>query len=287
MLKIKITSDSTCDLNADQVEKYGIGICPIDIILDGEVKQDGVEVSAEGVLDFVAKTGKLPKTAATTKERYAEFFSRYLSEGYEVIHFCISSKASSCYRNAVAAAEETKGVYVVDSMSLSGGQGLEILKAADLAEEGKSAKEIYDIISSSTDKVQLSFVVDTLEFLHKGGRCSSLALFGANLLKIRPSILVDPNSGKMSSHNKYRGKMEIVAQKYCDDTLKEFSNPDKSIGFITYTTATPEMVNACKDALKTAGFTTVIETHAGGTIASHCGANTIGILYFNDGGKTL
>ena len=147
--------------------------------------------------------------------------------------------------------------------------------------------DIYDAVNARVPFVQVSFVVETLDYLYKGGRCSSLARFGANLLKIRPSIAMSTaTDGTLSSHKKYKGKMEQVVEKYCADTLAEYSNPDKSIGFVTYTSATEGMATIAKNALKEAGFKRILETRAGGTIATHCGPHTLGILYINDGGKT-
>lgn len=276
--KVRITSDSTCDLTDELVEKYGIGICPIAIILDGEVRRDTVDINADGVLDFVAKTGKLPKTAAISTQEYIQFFKKELENYGEIIHFCISSKASSCYNNACAAAKEFEGVHVVDSMALSGGQGLLILKACDLLAEGKTAAETVEAVSRMTDKIQLSFVVDTLEFLHKGGRCSSLALVSAKLLKIHPAIAsVD---GALTVKKKYMGNLTRCYTQYVQDLAAEFKNYDDTRAFITHSPADKEFVDLVKEKVKeNFKFKEVYETFAGSTVTSHCGKNTIGVLF--------
>ena len=203
MEKIKITSDSTCDLPQNLVEENGIGICPIAILLGLDEYHDTVDVDANKVLEYVKQTGTLPKTAATSIDAYKEYFEQYTKDGYTVIHFNISSKSSSCYNNASMAAKEMEIVYVVDSLSLTTGQGIQILLASEMAKQGKSAKEIVDTINADIAKVQVSFVVDKLDFLHKGGRCSSAAAVMSKVLKIHPSIAM--KEGALAVDKKYMG----------------------------------------------------------------------------------
>ena len=202
-----------------------------------------------------------------------------MKENDAIVHFCLSSGISSACSNAKLAAAELKNVHVIDSKSLSTGIALLAIYARELANEGKLAEEIVDLCEERVNDVQASFVVKKLDYLHKGGRCSSVALLGANLLQIRPEIVV--KDGKMSSAKKYLGKMEKVIEKYCKDVLTENQNPDKKYAFVTYTTASEEMVNIAKTALQNAGFETIYETQAGATITSHCGENTLGILFLN------
>ncbi len=278
--KIKLTSDSTCDLTEELMQKSGVTICPIAIILGDEEKFDTVNVDAEGVLDFVRETGKLPKTAATPAETYKEFFKKNTADGETLIHFCISSKASSCYLNAVEAAKDVKGVYVVDSLALSGGQGLQIMKAADLIKEGKSAEEIIEALKELTPKTQLSFVVDTLEFLQKGGRCSTLAAVSAKLLKIHPSIY--SKDGELKVQKKYIGNMQRCLTQYVSDLASEFKDYDKTRAFITHSPADKELVDLVTEKAKELfDFDEIYETFAGSTVTSHCGRNTIGLLFLN------
>lgn len=284
-MKIAISTESTLDLPKELIEKYEISILPYEIVLDGKNFLDG-ELSTQEMFDYVDRTGVLPKTTAINEYRYKEYFESLLNGHDAVVHICLSSGITSSTQNAINAANGLKNCYVVDSKSLSTGIALLAIYARKLSET-EDAKTVYEKVSARVPHVQASFVIERLDYLYKGGRCSSLALFGANLLKIRPRIIVKNDDGKMVSDKKYRGKMEQVVEKYCADTLTEFGTPDTSIGFVTYTTATEGMAEAAKAALRSAGFTTIYETRAGGTIASHCGANTLGILYFNDGGKTL
>ncbi len=285
-MKIAVSTETTLDLTTELIEKYDIKTIPFEITLGDRNFYDG-EVSTEEMFEFVDKNGILPKTAAVNSARFTEYFEGLLKEYDAVIHICLSSGISCTHQNAVIAAKELKNCYVIDSKSLSTGIALLAIAARTLADKGLDAKTVYEKVSERAEHLQVSFVVERLDYLYKGGRCSSLELLGANLLKIRPRIIVKNDDGKMISDKKYRGKMEQVVEKYCNDTLIEFNNHDTSIAFITYTTATEEMLEAARTALDNAGFTTVFETRAGGTIASHCGAHTLGILYFNDGGTTL
>lgn len=188
-MKIKISSDSTCDLSKELIEKYDIGIIPLSVILGDKVYSDGIDITPQQIFDFVAETRTLPKTAACTEEAYAERFAAYLEDYDAVIHLNISSKASVTNRNATEAAKRFNGkVKVIDSLALSTGQGLLVLKACDFAAEGKSPDEIVALTEALRPKVNTSFVPDSLEYLHKGGRCSLAALMGAKVLKLHPMI---------------------------------------------------------------------------------------------------
>ncbi len=275
-MSIAISAESTIDLPKDLLEKFNISTVPFTILLGDETVLDGV-VPTESIFDFVEKNKVLPKTSAVNEYQYVEHFSKLLKTSDAVIHFSLSSEMSSAYANAVKASKELKNVYVIDSRSLSTGIALLAIKASRLASSGKSAEQIVSIVKEATKNVQASFVINKLDYLKKGGRCSFLALFGANLLKIRPQIIV--SNGKMISGKKYRGDYNLVVKNYCADTLKQFPSQDKSIAFITYTTASDLAVQYAEDALKGAGFKEIYKTRAGGTIASHCGPNTLGILF--------
>jgi DegV family protein with EDD domain len=279
-MKIKLSSESTCDLPKELLEKYDISIIPYSVILGDEIVEDNETVPAK-IYEFVETTKKLPKTSAINEESYKEYFESLLKDNDAVIHITLSSGLSSSNSHAVAAAESLKNVYVIDSKSLSTGIALLCIYARKLIDEGNSPETIVEKVTARVPHVQASFVVERLDYLYKGGRCSRLALFGANLLKIRPQIVV--KDGVMSPDKKFRGKMEMVVSKYCEETLSEFNTPDKSIAFVTHTSATPEMVNNAIEAVKNAGFENVYDTVAGGTITSHCGEHVLGILYFNDG----
>lgn len=279
-MKTVITAESTIDLPKELLEKYDIKTIPYMIILGDKEFKDG-EIQPTEIFDFVDKNKILPKTSAINKEQYLDFFKKQLQSHDAVVHFCLSGGITSACQNAKDAAQELKNVYVVDTQSLSTGIALLAIYAKELADKGIDASEIYEKVSARVPKVQASFVIKKLEYLYKGGRCSALSYFGANLMHIRPQIIL--KNGKMGVHRKYRGNMDKVVAQYCKDTLEEFNNPDLDVAFVTYTTATPEMVEAAKNAVKARGFKTIYETRAGATISSHCGENTLGILYINDG----
>lgn len=281
-MKIAISTESTNDLSQGLLSKYDIKVVPFQISIADEVFKDG-ELSVEEIFEKVDKTGVLPKTTALNQFEYTEFFEDLLKEYDAVVHICLSSGLSCSCSNAMAAANNLKNVYVVDSKNLSTGIGLSVLYAKELALKGEEPAEIQRKVQERTSTIQASFIVERLDYLYKGGRCSAMARFGANLLHIRPRIVV--SEGKMGSDKKYRGPMGKVIAKYCEEVFEEFSNPDLSKVFITYTTATPEMIEAAETACKNMGFENIYKTFAGGTIASHCGANTLGILYYNDGNK--
>lgn len=275
-MKIAISAESTVDLPKEILSKYNITTVPFTILLGDETVLDG-EVPTETIFDYVTEHKVLPKTSAVNEFQYEEHFTNLLKDADAVIHYTLSSDMSCAYTNAVKASKNFKNVYVIDSRSLSTGIALLAIKASKMASEGKTVSEIVEQTTKDTELVQASFVINKLDYLKKGGRCSSLALLGANLLKIRPQIVV--RNGKMVSGKKYRGDFNIVVKNYCADTLKEFSSYDNTLAFVTYTTASAEAVNYADEALKNAGFKEIYHTRAGGTIASHCGPNTLGILF--------
>ena len=279
-MKIAISVESTSDLTKELLEKFDIKVVPYQIVLGDKTFKDG-ELSAPELFKAVDECGTLPKTNALNEFEYTEFFEEIKKDYDAIVHICLSSGLSSSCGNAQRASKNLKNVFVVDSLSLSTGIGLLAIYARELAEAGMPAEEIAEKVQFRAEKLQVSFVIERLDYLYKGGRCGSLAYFGANLLKLRPRIVV--KDGKMGADKKYRGNMEKVVAKYCEETLAEFDTPDLDKVCITYTTATPEMVSAARSALEERGFKNIYETHAGCTIASHCGGNTLGILYFNDG----
>ena len=206
-MKIKITADSTCDLSKELVERYGVGIVPLHVIMGNNSYNDGVDIAPEDIFENVAKTNVLPKTAAPSIEEYAEFFKEVLKTHDAVIHINISSKTSSSFDNATAASKLYRGkVFTVDSLALSTGQGLLVLKACDLAAEDRKPKDIVEILNALRPNVNTSFVPDALDYLHKGGRCSLAALMGAKVLKLHP--MIDMKDGKLYAKKKYMGGIE-------------------------------------------------------------------------------
>ncbi|MEE0840250.1 MAG: DegV family protein, partial [Acutalibacteraceae bacterium] len=202
--KLIITSDSTTDLSPELIERYNVKILPLGITLGGKTYRDGIDINPDLIYDHYNKTGELPKTSAVNIEECIDFFQPLVNEGYSIVHFSLSSEMSSTFNNCRLAAQEFEDVYVVDTKNLSTGGGLLVISASEMAEKGLEAKEIAEKCSEIAQRVDATFVIDNLEFLHKGGRCSAVAAFGANLLKLKPCIAV--RSGKMGVIKKYRGK---------------------------------------------------------------------------------
>lgn len=281
-MKIAISAESTIDLTKELLNEFDIQIIPYQIQLGDKEGLDG-EITTDEIISFVNEKGVLPKTAAINEYRYTEYFESLLKNYDAVVHFTLSSGLSIACTNAKRAAENLKNVFVVDTQSLSTGIALLAIHARELANEGLSAKEIYEKCLARVPFVQASFELKRLDYLHKGGRCSGLTLLGANLLKIRPQILVQ--DGKMIPGKKYRGNYNHVVKSYCQDVLEKYNTPDLSVGFVTYTTADEEVIETAKQYLKDRGFKRIYVTRAGATITSHCGEDTLGILYINDGNK--
>lgn len=282
-MNYKITCESSADLTQELYKKLKVGVIPFRITMGDKEYKDGEEITPADLFKHYDETKELPKTSALNQIDYEEFFEDQLKDCDGLIHFCISSQISSTYNNAINASKKFDNVYIVDSMSLSSGIGLQVMYATTLRDKGVDIKEAYALINNRKEDVQISFVVDRLNFLHKGGRCSALSLLGANLLSIKPSIQV--KSGKMIVGKKYIGKMQKILDKYILDTLEQFDNPDKSVCIITYSTATPEMLAITHETLDKMGiFKKIIECPAGSTVSTHCGPNTLGIIFYNDGG---
>ena len=278
-MKIRITADSTCDLSPELVEKHNIGIMPLAVVLGDKMHRDGIDVTPADIFGYVAKTGKLPKSSAPSAEEYSEFFFEMLKTCDALVHYNISSKTSASHSNAVAAAKVFKGkVSVVDSLALSTGQGLLVMKACDLAEAGKSPREIVEITESLRPKVNTSFVPDALDYLHKGGRCSLASLMGAKVLKLHP--LIDMKDGKLYAKKKYMGGLEKCLKNYVNELVKEYPAYDKTRCFITHSSCEPEVVKKVRVQVEELfDFSEIIETTAGCVVTTHCGKNTLGVLF--------
>ena len=278
MAKIVITSDSTTDIGAELQQKYDIKILPLGVVLGDKLYTDGVDITPDDIYAHHDKTGELPKTNASNVESCLEFFRPFTDAGDTVIHFTISSEMSSNYNNARMAAEELGNVFVIDSRNLSTGGGLLLIAAAEMANAGLSAEEIVKNINELVPRVDASFVIDNLEYLYKGGRCSALAMFGANLLKLKPCIQV--KDGKMDVRKKFRGKFDAVLKQYIDEQLSEPDDLVTDRVFITHAGCDPQLVESLREHVEETGiFKEVFVTRAGCTVSSHCGANTLGILF--------
>lgn len=280
-MKIAITAESTVDMPKELLEKFNIKTLPYTILLGDDIELDG-EGIADKIFEYVGKTKILPKTSAINDVQYKEFFDEILKDYDAIVHISLSSGLSSSFSNARRVSEEYNNVKVIDSASLSTGIALLAVYASELAKQGYGLEEIVQMVEKRVPFVQASFVLKRLDYLFKGGRCSRLQLFGANLLKLRLQILVD--GGKMEPAKKFRGNMESCIMEYVDETLATFNNPDLENVFITYSSASPETVEKIREKLKARGFKNIYDTRASGTITSHCGEDCLGILYINDGG---
>lgn len=277
-MKIKILSDSTCDLSQPLLAQHDIGILPLIVVKDEQEYADGLTITPQEIFAHVAAGGQLCSTAAANIGAYREAFAKYAQSYDGVVHVNIGSDFSSSYQNACLAASEFENVRVIDSKNLSTGQGLVVLKACELSETCTSLDELKEQLDAFTEKVEASFLVDKLDYLVKGGRCSSAAALGANLLNLKPCIQV--RDGKMSVGKKYRGAYSKCLYHYVKDRLEGRTDLDKGTLFITYTTVDDACRDAVLEAVHTYGdFETVYETVAGCTISCHCGPGTLGILF--------
>ena len=277
-MNIKILSDSTCDLSAELVQEYNIGITPLIVMKAGEEFRDGVTITPKEIFDHVAQGGDLCSTAALSVGTYQEAFAQYSKEYDGVLQINIGSGFSSSYQNACIAAEGFDNVRVVDSQNLSTGQGLVVLKACELAKTAASLDELKAELDAFTPKVEASFLLDRLDYMVKGGRCSMVAALGANLLNLKPCIEV--KDGKMVVVKKYRGHYDKCLANYVRGRLENREDLDDGILFVTKTPVTDACYSAVMEAVKTYGrFQHVYETDAGCTVSCHCGPGTLGILF--------
>lgn len=277
-MKIKILSDSTCDLSPELLEKYNITVVPLIVMKDDQEYRDGVTITPADIFAHVAAGGSLCSTAALSVGVYQEIFEQYAKEYDGVIHVNIGSGFSSSYQNACLAAEDIANVRVVDSQNLSTGQGLVVLKAAELAQSCTDLDALHSQLTAFTEKVEASFVLDQLKYMVKGGRCSSAAALGANLLNLKPCIEV--KGGKMSVVKKYRGSYVKCLTSYASDRLANREDIDDQRIFITHTPVSDEQLEAVKDTVAQLGnFRETLVTDAGCTVSCHCGPGTLGVLF--------
>ena len=277
-MNIKILSDSTCDLSAAQIAQHNIGLIPLIVMKGGQEYSDGVTITPAEIFAHVAAGGELCSTAALSYAIYQEKFEQYASEYDGIVHISIGSGFSSSYQNACLAADEFDNVIVIDSMNLSTGQGHVVLEACRLAKEVESLSELKEKLDAFVPKVEASFLIDKLNYLAKGGRCSAVAALGANLLNLKPCIEV--KNGKMSVVKKYRGNYAKCLASYVKDRLDGREDILREELFLTYTTVTDECLTAVKDSIEQYGnFSHVYETQAGCTVSCHCGPDTLGVLF--------
>ncbi len=276
--KIIISTDSTADLTPELVEKYNIKVVPLGLEMDGTLYRDGEDIHPDDLYEYHKKTGKLAHSSAYSIGDYEDHFASFTSQGYQVVHIGLADYLSCTLHNAQLAAEEMENVYVVNSKRLSTGIGLLVLKAAELAAEGMDAREIAQQIEELAYHVDASFVVDTLEYLHAGGRCSGVAKFGANLLKIKPQIVVYDE--KMDTGKKYRGKITTCRNQYMEDQLHDLDDVCLDRVFLTHSGMPQEEIDEALAHLRSlADFKEILVTRAGCVISCHCGPGTMGILF--------
>ena len=283
-MKIRMTGDSTCDLTPDWIRKYNIGISPLSVIIDGEVFHDGVDVTPRDIFR-AAEAGKSVRTAAVNTYEYKEFFKEQLKNCDQLVHVCLSSEFSTSYSDAVEASRDMDNVFVVDSRNLSTGSGLLVLEGIRLIrEEGTDdGRMLADALQAKTGLVCSSFVLRTIDYLRRGGRCSGLEALGAKMLHIRPSIVVA--DGKMHPGEKYRGRYEHYLKHYIRDLLEHDDNIDFSRVFVVHSPSEEGLVRFAIDTVKSYGlFREVLEAMAGCTICTHCGPDTLGLMFLHKEG---
>ena len=283
--KVILFADSSIDLTKELRDRYSIHTVPIHVILEDKTYEDGVDITTEEIFEHYYKTKELPKTAAINVMNIVDALKPYVDEGYEVVYISLGSALSSSYRNSCLAAEELGGkVYPIDSCSLSTGAGLLAIEAAERIAKGMPAKQVAEEVTALNKNNHASFVLDTLEFLRAGGRCSALAAFGANMLGLKPSIKVfNDQNGAMGVGKKYRGKYEKIVFDYIDDTLAQYDNIKTDRAFVTYSSMDNDIEKKVYDYVVAKGiFKEVFLTRASGTISSHCGPNTLGVLFMTE-----
>ena len=278
--KIILSADSTCDLGEERCQRYAVNYYPFHVILDGKMYGDGVDLVPDQIYEVYRTRKLLPKTAAINAAEYAEYFRRWTDQGYEVIHVTLGHGLSATYNNCRLAAEEVPGVYVIDSCNLSTGSGLLVIEAAERIAAGMPAAQVAEEVQALTSHSHASFVIDTLEFLYKGGRCSALQMLGANVLQLKPCIEVNNADGTMNVGKKYRGSLDKALVQYVHDRLDGVENIKDDRVFITHSGISQERIDLVKrEVEKTGLFKEIFVTRAGCTISSHCGPNTLGVLF--------
>lgn len=279
--KVILSADSTCDLGEELKTRYNVQYYPFHIILEGKDYQDNVDIHVQEIYQAYYDRKALPATAAINVEEYVDYFRPWVDQGFDVIHFCLGGALSSAQRNCVLAARELGGhVFPIDSCNLSTGIGLQIIEAGERIQAGMPAAEIAQAMAGIIPHCHASFILDTLEFMRAGGRCSAIVAVGANLLSLKPCIEVDNSNGSMKVGKKYRGNLKKVLPQYVRDKLTQYDNIKRDHLFITYSTIDPSYVELVRQAvLEVMDFREIHITTASCTIASHCGPNTLGILF--------
>ena len=277
-MNIKVTADSTCDLSPALLQEYDITLAPLTIVKGDQEFLDGVTITPADIFAHVASGGSLCSTAAVSIGEYTSLFRRFAGAYDAVIHVTIGSEFSACYQNACLAAQEFPNVRVIDSRNLSTGHGHVVLEACRRAKTAASLDELCRELQELTGRVESSFLLSRLDYMVKGGRCSSVAALGANLLGLKPCIEV--RDGKMQVVGKYRGTFPKCLAKYIKDRLKDRDDIVRERIFITHSPVDAESLDAAREAVQVYGqFQNVYETEAGCTVSCHCGPGTLGVLF--------
>lgn len=277
MEKVVITADSAADIPEEIAEKYGIEIMPMHVIIGSDEKNDGVDITASEIFDYVEKMGEIPKTSAVSPGEYIDFFGRFTAEGNAVVHLSFCSELSSTFRNARIASARLNDVYPLDTRSLAGGMALLALKGCEMRDIGMSAEEIYSHLSALVPKTKVSYILDDINYLKRSGRCSAAAAFGANLLSIKPcAAMVD---GKIDVVKKYRGKIQAVRLQYADEQLESHKNIDYSTALIYHSGVSNSEISVISEMLENKGFEQIITAFTGCMISLHSGRNAFGIHF--------
>jgi len=278
--RVVLSADNTCDLGQKYGELYRVAQIPYHVYLEGRDYLDNVDIHPVNIFDAYRQRGALPKTGAVNVSEYINHFQPWLDRGYEIVHINLGSALSSSYQNACIAADMLGGVYPVDSCNLCGGTGLLAIEAAQMIAQGMDAKQVQEVCMRLRNRIHGCFILDTLEFLAAGGRCSSVLAIGANLLQLKPCIEVENTSGSMHTGKKYRGNYTKCVQNYIRDTLTRCGDIDTERLILASTGTSPELMEECRKTIKsTLAFKELIEVDASCTISSHCGPGTVGLFY--------
>ena len=276
--KVKIVADSTCDLNSDLLKRYQIEVIPLNVNLGDKSCFDGVDVHTPDLFEYYKQTGKLPTTSAPTPAYYEDFYQKWTDEGWEVVHFSISADLTVTPNIAKMAAEKFNNIFPIDSRNVSSGMGILAIKAAELRDDGLTAKEIAEKVGTMTDKVRTTCVISTLLYMYKGGRCSGIAALGANLLNLKPCI--DVKDGKMGVTKKYRGNLETVLCQMVEDKLKGADNIDLSRLMIIHYDVKDSTIEAVIAKIREyQDFQDIFINKCGCSVSVHCGPGTLGMIY--------
>ena len=283
-MSVKIIADSTCDLSKELLEKYNVSVLPLHIVLGDKEYKDGLEIGPDEIYQWSDANNEAPKTSAASISDAMELFQAHLKNFDEIICFSISGQMSTTVNVMRMAAEELDAedkIHIIDSENLSTGGGLLVIEAAMMASEGKSGKEITEVIEQLKPQVRASFIVDTLTFLHRGGRCSGVAALAGGALKLHPKIVVE--NGAMKPDKKYRGKMSSAILTYAKELEPQLKNAKTDRVFITHSGCSEEIIESIYDFLKELNFfDEILITRAGGVISSHCGPGTLGVLFIEN-----